>query len=655
MAVTNNILTEVGDAVIFKMDYSVHGIDSITGMSDGLTGETGTRFFTKEFRYTLDGLNWGHWNPLSGAALIAIPITPQRSLQIEFKYTRGGTDITGNLVFEWVKVDYTTTIDCDTTSASAFEGSIFSYFFSCCCEEDVKKWCMNVLDKVYKPGLVSKSLTRGVNGNQNFEDEDYIAFWRTVSCFFAMHVVYARGFENFSDDERLLAAWLTNQSFMINRNESLEDMQYVMANLFSVARHRGTPAIGNLKSRGSTVDGAFPNLVQFKEICDEFILEGSKLIWTLDRHSPMYRGIDKIHTRKLYQTDLKSLDLNNFPILPDGDTTAKASGGITNSPLDYISISNVGVGERGGIGFVDPLSPTVAELEFLTSVDSSLSYEIQFMAKGSAAFTVAGYGYSSSLTRTSLDTINPAFQTSEAISRQKLAKDDIWYLVRIQVLPASAPYSGSNQNINSSLGLGLNLRMPEKLCKFAFEISVDRTTPANSEPTVSDTTVSINDEDVYTFHITDFTADFDDPEGDPFGGITLDSIAISGGGGSLGVLTLDGVDITGLLPKPVSADQIAAGLLVYTDGAGTPTQDIELEFTALDNQPQVSVSVTDTLLIKDITFKLLHRPYDVSTVNGINLVESWVKNNSGISNEEIDAKVKQTLIPYSSKNKNNYL
>ena len=662
MAVTNNILSEIGDEVIFTMEYPINGITALSAYTEGVTGVTGTRTFDRLFRYTLDGINFTEWIELTDPNLAAIPVSPEHEFQAQFSYTRSGSDATGNLVFEWIKLDYTTAVSC-SVGGSYFEGSIFSYFLECACEDiETKKWAMNVLNKVYKPGVVSKSLTRGENNNLNFEDDDYIAFWNTVTCFFAMHVNYARGFENLANDKRLIAAYLTNQAIIVNRDQTIVDMQYVMGNLYSYMRHRGTPAIGNLKSRGATVDGELPNLVQFDEVRDEFLMDYSKLIWQMNRHSPLYKGIDLYHVRKSYQTAIQTIDISKYPILPNGTTTVVNLGDIiTTVPIpgqiptgQVIRITGVGATQKGGIGFVDGSSPTTAEEEFLTSIDPDLTYEITFLAKGNAPFSVGGYGFSSSGAQAAVDVINPAVQTNYAISRQKLADPNRWYFIRVLLLPGGSPFTGTMGNLNTSIGLGYNLRMPAIATKFAFEISVDRTTPSNNEPTASDSTVEIEDSELYTFTLQDFTQDYNDAEGDPVGSVRLDSIGISFGGGSLGVLTWDVTNITGTLPQTIPVADIVAGKLTYKDVAGTPTQDVDLDYTLLDNQPQTA-STSSVLYVKDVTFKLAVRPYGVGVVNGVNLIETWIKNRSGQSEEQINNKIKQSLIPYNTKNKNNYL
>jgi len=196
--------------------------------------------------------------------------------------------------------------------------------------------------------------------------------------------------------------------------------------------------------------------------------------------------------------------------------------------------------------------------------------------------------------------------------------------------------------------------MPAVACKFGFGIAIDRTAPANNEPTASNSQVDINDEDVHVFTLIDFLEDYNDAEGDPVGSIQLDAIAVSAGGGSVGTLMWDVTDITATLPQTIPAADIANGLLTYTDAVGTTPQDIELDYTILDNQPQTATG-DEVLYIKDITFKLAVRPYDIGITNGVNIVEAYLKNNSGKTSDEIESTMKQSLLPYNVKLKNNYL
>lgn len=663
MAVINSTLTEIGDQIIFTMEYPIKGIEAITGYTEGTTGVTGTRLFGRDFRYTLDGINFTEWITLTELNLQAIPIAPEHEFQAQFRYTREGTDDTGNLTFKWLRLDYDTTVNC-AVGGSYFDGSIFSYFLDCACEDiQTKKWAINVLNKVYKPGVVSKSMTRGENRNLNFEDEDYIAFWNTVTCFFAMHVNYARGFEQLPNDQRLLLAYLTNQAYIPNRDQSVADLQEVMKNIYAYMRHRGTPSIGNLKSRGATIDGELPNLVQYDEVRDEFLLDYSKLIWQLDRHSPMYKGIDLYHCRKSYQrsiNDLGETGLDNYPILPNGTTEVVNTGDILSltpsidgsADENVIRISGVLDGQKGGIGFVDGANPTDLERETLTSVDPRLTYEISFLAKGAAPFSVGAYGFSSSGAQAAVDTVSPGVQTNYAITKQKLANPSQWYYVRVLIQPGGAPFTGEEK---TSLGIGWNLRMPEIVTKLGFEISVDRTdSSSNQDPTVLDNTISIQDSDLRILRVEDFINGLNDVEGDPPTAIRIDGISVASGTGTYGALTWDGVNIQETLPQTIPLEDIANELLTYKDTAGDVPQDIEIDFQVLDNQPQPTSDFA-TLLIKDVTFKLATRPYGVGVVNGVNLVETWVRNRSGRAEDEINQIIKQSLLPYNVRNKNNFL
>jgi len=147
MAVVNNTLSEIGDVIIFKTSI-LSAIDSLDSFSDSVVGELGDRFFDKQFRYTLDLINWSEYEPLTNGALMALDIDPTYDIQLEYKYTRAGVNATGLLEFEWINlVSTTVTQDC----GDAFDNSIFNYFFDDCGDDEILSWCSNVLQKIYQP------------------------------------------------------------------------------------------------------------------------------------------------------------------------------------------------------------------------------------------------------------------------------------------------------------------------------------------------------------------------------------------------------------------------------------------------------------------------------------------------------------------------
>jgi hypothetical protein len=84
---------------------SVSGIYSPSGYTDDTVGETATRYFDKEFRYSLDqGATYSTWQDLTSLNLSTLELTAQQGILFEFRYTRAGADATGVLEFNSIEL-----------------------------------------------------------------------------------------------------------------------------------------------------------------------------------------------------------------------------------------------------------------------------------------------------------------------------------------------------------------------------------------------------------------------------------------------------------------------------------------------------------------------------------------------------------------------
>lgn len=646
MSVVNNTLSEINDSIVFTMDFPVDGINSLTGFTEGVEGETVDRFFNREFRYAIDAINFTDWIDLNNTNLQSIPIETTDFFQAEFRYTRAGTDNTGLLTFNWVRLNYTTTLEC--RDHPYFDKSIFKYFFECPEEEDIRTWCISVLRKLYFPGIVPLTLIRNENRNLNKEDKDYIAFWKTVACLFSIIVNYGRSFEKLNTDQRLMSRYLENQDIIVSKDQTIEDLQYLMNNLYDEIRQRGTVNIASKKdiSNGKYVDGELLRLIEYDDRCDELIFDITRLGWILDIHSPMYRGIAQDHAIKGYETS-NVLSLSNYPLI-NGDKVSI----IDESGEKIIKITGVADNTKAGIGFVDFANPTLNEKGFLFNIDPFLDYEISFMVRGDAPFTVGAYGYNLALVSTNPDTINPLNNTNFAIVKQKVPIEGDWFWVRVILFNNNQVSSLSSEVRNTSLGLGNNLRLPSSLCKAAFEITLDRTTGSNQDPTVSDHSIGIKAGNSRVITVDDIKQSYQDIEGDPYYAIRITGLTNF----NTAELLLNGVSIQPIdLPLEVTIEDIALGKLVFSEqGPLSNDYTASIVFTPLDNQP-IQSTVNDILYLKNIKFKLLNRDYGICPVNGIHLAEGWLKNRSGKDNRVIDSVIRNSLIPYNVSSYNNYL
>jgi hypothetical protein len=620
------------------MKYPVIGIESITGFTDSIIGETTDRTVKREFRYTLDAVNYTEWIPLTVDNVTNIPIQSNYYFQSEFRYTRTGTDNTDLITFNWVRLDYTTTVECKSTHY--FDVSIYKYFFDCFSHEKIKGWCVSVLKKLYHPGILPNLMTRGSSRNRNQEDRDFIDFWSTISCFFSLIVNHARAFSNIYDDKRLLKRYLQQQDITIQNNQELTQLQYLTRNLYREVSHRGS--INIFKKSTTTPNGEFLRLIQYDDRVDEFIFESAYYIWNLDVHSPIYKGI---HPEQAFKAYSRNIDLSKYPLINSDKISIQLEG-----DEEVIKIQGVLDETKAGIGFVDPSNLTESEISKLFNIDPRLSYELSFMVRGNARFTVKGYGYSSALTTTHPTSISPIGYGNSAITQQKVVDNGEWYWVRVILHSFDQLATNDPEIKDTSLGVGNNLRIPRIMCKAGFEITIDRTGMINQEPTVSNVEVSIEAGQSKIITYADISADFQDIEGNNYNAIRIDDVTVS----ETGNLYHNGVAVS-VFPHNVSIEDIINEKLVYIDNSPDVSNfDIDITFTPLDDYPGIS-SDEDFLLIKNINFKLLKRDYDIGVVNGIPLIETWMIDRSGKSKSDTDTFIKNTLIPYNILNYNNLI
>lgn len=638
MSVVQNTLSEIGDSVLFKMSSPIIGIDRFTGFTDEVVGETLHRTLRREFRYTLDAVNYTGWMPLDGTNVTTIQIQPNYYFQAEYRYTRTGSTSGGLIIFNWVRLDYETSVDC--IKSHYFDLSIYKYFYDCMDHNDIKSWCVNVLKKLYFPGVLPISMTRGENRNRNQEDRDFIDFWSTISCYFSLVVNYARSFGKIFTDHRLLRRFLQQQDLIVGARESLEDLQYLARNTYSEFSKRGTIHISEVNE--NKPDGELLRLIQYDSRIDEFIFESSYYLWNLDEHSPMYKGIYPTQCFKGYSKG--EIELANYPIINPTKVSLVPEGYET-----VMKITGVENGEVAGIGFDNPNTPTVDDIGFLFNVDARLTYELSFMVRGNARFSVRGYGYSSAITKAHPTLIVPEGIGNTAILQQRVVDNGEWYWVRVLFYSFDELSTGTPDMRQTSLGVGNNLRIPRIMVKAGFEISVDRRTLIHQNPTVSNMHIEMIAGQSRVIQLSDLNQDFNDMDGEVLYAVTINSVDPNPTGG----LFLDGTEV--VTPQDISLVDVVAQKLVYVDSSPDNTNIyIEIKFTPITGSPRDSLD-NDYLLIKNINFKLAKREYGIGVTNGIPLVETWMVNRSGRSKGEIHSTISNSLIPYNMLNYNNLI
>jgi hypothetical protein len=378
MAIVNNTVSEIGDILVIEVDTPILGIVLLSDFIDEVLNETGNKYFEKQFRYSLDGVNYSEWLSLTTDNIRGIEIVPTHTFKVQYTYKRVGSDGTGNLAFNFVTLNGQY---IEVESGQIFNKSIFGRFFSTI-SIDVLNWMLNVLEKMYQPGIIPKYVIRNRNANDLWEDKDYLDFWKLITWFFAIIVTYARLFKNFDTNEILFREYLKAHDLFTSSGSSLEDLTYLLNNLYSQIRERGTNLIAIKKdeildidesdeeSSSSDadiqrVDGELLRLINSNSL-DEFIFclcEPWKIGWNIDNSSPLYKGTNQMSNLiKSYEKSEGIVNINKYPIINnqfcsiiienEGEDSDSNEENFNDSEKNgVLKISSVLDNEISGIGF----------------------------------------------------------------------------------------------------------------------------------------------------------------------------------------------------------------------------------------------------------------------------------------------------------------
>jgi len=425
MAVIENRTTEIGDVLVIQVEVPLIGLLLLSDFIDTVVGETATRYFYKEFRYKVDAINWSAWIELTTANVSAVQTEPTFAFFVEYRYIRSGTDHSGELEFDDITLQgqYVSS-ECP----AVYNNSIFAQFFSCA-SIDVLNWCINVLEKIYKPGIVPEYIIRGENNNFNWEDKDYLNFWRSITCYFSLFVNYVRQFENFTGNQQLLTEYVRNKGLFVCDSIEQEDLIYLVNNLYNEFRFRGTLQVAvSSEDSGRQVSGELLRLLCKKE-CDEFIfslVEPWKIGFNIGSSSPMYRGIKNMfNVIKGYENTQDFVDLNNYPLNNDSYCSIVTDGG-----RDVLQITGVPLNEQSGI------FPDGSDLSKKIKVDNTVDYEITFLVKQETlvqniSFAVAAYDINDNMISL-YNAVTGALEVGVGLffNRIQLNIVDTWYFIR---------------------------------------------------------------------------------------------------------------------------------------------------------------------------------------------------------------------------------
>ena len=461
----DNIISNIGDVLIVRIEPKITGKIRFTGYTETIENETEERSLKREFRISQDGVFWTDWATLNIDNLSSEEYFTDSYIQIEIRYTRTGTDESGDIVFK--SIDFNGTRKSIQFDAPTLQSSIFGNIIG---TSILAKLERNIFKKLYYRGILPDYIERAENSSYN-EDKDFVDLFYSIARFFSILISFFRRWENFRNDEDLLREQVRGYGIYFNENDiTLSELKYIAQNILSQAQQRGTEMI--FKRKGvAPIDGEFIRLTR-NRICDELLYEYIpiyKIGWCLGNSSPIYKGTAMAYNLNKTKENTKDFQsLSNF-VLSKSGTGSYSLQNTDNKKVIRLSATSYETG-HSAIGRIDS---NINVVDNIYSADSQLDYEITFafkinsgtnLSKLTLNFGVEGFDINKEKLNDAFSTVD-GFQVSENFFDQSMDiwKIGQWYYARGII------HAYSSENVigsKTNLGIGQDLVFNNSFVKY---------------------------------------------------------------------------------------------------------------------------------------------------------------------------------------------
>lgn len=461
----DNIISNIGDVLIVRIEPKITGKIRFTGYTETIENETEDKSLKREFRISQDGVFWTDWATLNIDNLSSEEYFTDSYIQIEIRYTRTGTDESGDIVFK--SIDFNGTRKNIQFDAPTLQSSIFGNIIG---TNILAKLERNIFKKLYYRGILPDYIKRAENSSYN-EDKDFVDLFYSIARFFSILISFFRRWENFRNDEDLLREQVRGYGIYFNENDiTLSELKYIAQNILSQAQQRGTEMI--FKHKGvAPIDGEFIRLTR-NRICDELLYEYIpiyKIGWCLGNSSPIYKGTAMAYNLNKTNENTKDFQsLSNF-VLSKSGTGSYSLQNTDNKRVIRLSATSYGTG-HSAIGRIDS---NINVGDNIYSADSQLDYEITFafkinsgtnLSKLTLNFGVEGFDINKEKLNDAFSTVD-GFQVSENFFDQSMNiwKIGQWYYARGII------HAYSSENVigsKTNLGIGQDLVFNNSFVKY---------------------------------------------------------------------------------------------------------------------------------------------------------------------------------------------
>lgn len=444
--IINNTANEIGDVILAVTEAPIVGIISLSGFNESTENELSDRYFAREFRYSTNGIHFTDWIELTNENVSLITVASTDALFVHYRYTRMGTNNQGVLIWNSVElVGEFEELSCQ--NYQTLPRSIFKDIF--CYNPEHIQLCINLTKKCYESGIIPKYIERNNSENPQVDDEDYIAFWDAICCFFALVIVFAKQFEDFTDP-KLLKNFLKQRGLYFNNNTTQEQLLSLKENLNGEFFKRGTKEV-------YSDEGELTRLINKNEI-DEFIIGPTLSTWIMGRNPLCWKGNSKEH----YLNKIK-----------DGNTINAGSLStyhLFNSIyINQINDGGVVVNRVRGLstGLVAGFAPNLTSLSSTdyskaTFIDNELDYEISFYLKtnnnSDLIFSLGCYGFDENNNVFQFKNPNDNTNTYYGFVDQKINIIDEYVFVRLILYNKNKNIISNSFENKNELGYGNQLK-----------------------------------------------------------------------------------------------------------------------------------------------------------------------------------------------------
>lgn len=237
--------TEINDSLIIRPATPVRGITLANGFF--LEYEGNLKF---DFRYSPDnGLSWSPQMSLTNDNLKRFAFKKNHWVYFELIIT---SQSSAESYFKSIEFDFDHhQPEVPQIYKEGFNYSEFIPYYNHFCID----WTLNVLQKIYRQGIVPKYIERGsdldwykseheggevVLCDDRWEDEDYIDFWYSLIYMQALRIWFVDVLNDMLWNPKILHNWLQSKGLILGSSIHLDELYYMMVYFYDEMFRKGT-------------------------------------------------------------------------------------------------------------------------------------------------------------------------------------------------------------------------------------------------------------------------------------------------------------------------------------------------------------------------------------------------------------------------------